>query len=91
MNIEMPKYIDDQLQLLWWEMDEFLVMLIVAGVGLTFNLLGTGMLLGFFSMPLLRKAKRMSLNGAPLHMLVATGLFPLNKEFDDSAEQEFYF
>jgi conjugal transfer pilus assembly protein TraL len=91
MTIEMPKYIDDQLQMLWWEMDEFMVMLLVAGIGMIFNLLGTGMLIGVFVIPLLRKAKRVSLNGAALHIIVATGFVPLNKEFDDSAEKEFYF
>lgn len=91
MNIEIPKYIDDQLQLMWWEMDEFMVMLLIGGVGMIFHLLGTGMVIGFFMMPFLRRAKRASLNGAALHMLIATGLFPLNKEFDDSAEQEFFF
>lgn len=91
MEIEVPKYIDDQLQLMWWEMDEFTVMLLIGGIGMIFHLLGTGILIGFFTIPLLRKAKRVSLQGAALHMLVATGLFPLNKEFDDSAEQEFFY
>lgn len=91
MDIEMPRYIDDQLQLMWWEMDEFMVMLLIGGVGMIFHLLGTGMVIGFFSMPLLRKAKRVSLNGAALHIIAATGLVPLNKEFEDSAEQEFYY
>jgi conjugal transfer pilus assembly protein TraL len=90
MQIDMPKYVDSQIQILWWEMDEFLIAMIIMSVGLMLHAFFTPLVLMIAIMPVITKLKRSALEGAPMHSLFAAGLTPLNKEFTDALETEFY-
>lgn len=90
MHIEMPKYVDAQIQILWWEADEFLIAMTVIGVGLMLHVFIYPLIFLFFVMPVITKMKREALEGTAMHALYATGLIPLNKEFTDALETEFY-
>ena len=90
LQIDMPKHVDAQLQILWWEADEFLIAMIIFGIGLMFHAFVTPLVLLFFVMPIISKQKRAALDGAAMHALYATGITPLNKEFTDALETEFY-
>ena len=89
-EIKMPKYVDYQVQVLWWEADEFIIACTTIGIGLMMHTIVWPAVFLFLVMPRIAKLKRSALDGAAMHMLYATGLFPLNDEFDDAMETEFY-
>lgn len=90
MEISMPKYVDSQPQVLWWESDEFVITCTILGVGLIVHAIVIPMVLIIFVMPILAKMKRSALDGAVMHVLYSTGIVPLNNEFEDALETEFY-
>lgn len=90
MQINMPKYVDAQIQILWWEADEFLIAMTIVGVGLMMHVFLIPLVILFFLVPVITKMKRAALEGTAMHVLYATGVFPLNKEFTDALETEFY-
>lgn len=90
MEIEMPKYVDSMLQVLWWEADEFVIAATILGVGIMFHKFLYPILAIYPIMKIMTKLKRQSLDGAALHALYATGLIPLNDEFDDALEKEMF-
>lgn len=90
MEIRMPKYVDSQMQVLWWEMDQFLIFMMMLGVGLIIHQFLISSALLFFLMPMITKFKRAALEGMAMHVMHGSGLLPLNKEFTDALEMEYY-
>ena len=54
---EIPNYLDDPQQILFWEFDEFILLAIMFGIGIMVNLLGTLVLIGFIGIKYYRKLK----------------------------------
>lgn len=90
MDIEMPKFVDSQTQILWWEADEFLISMIIFSCGMIFHQFILGSVAVLFVSPIISRMKNASLEGSAQHALCSTGLMPLNKEFSDALEKEFY-
>lgn len=90
-EIDIPRYIDSQPQFLWWELDEFGLVMGLIGVGILTKTL-TWMLLVVIpsAIWLLRRSKNNSLEGTLHHILCYTGVLSLNKEFPNSLQEEFF-
>lgn len=86
----MPKYVDSQIQVLWWEADEFIIAATTLGTGIMYHQILLSVVAVVFLMPVMAKLKRSALEGAAMHTLYSMGIAPLNKEFSDALEKEFY-
>lgn len=90
MDIEIPREVDSQMQVLWWEMDELFAAFLIFGTGITMHKFILPLICAFLAMRYISKAKMASLPGAGLHMLYSLGLSKLNKEYDNALEKDFY-
>ncbi len=91
MNVvDIPRFVDSQIQFFWWEMDEAVLMVGLFGLGIAMGMVVTFMFLVPFAIKLLRKFKNSSLEGGGVHYLWYFGIVPLGKEFSDSTQKEFY-
>lgn len=66
---EIPNYIDDPQQILFWEFDEFILLAIAFGVGIMVNYLSVLILSGLAGIKLYRHIKDRQANGFLLHAL----------------------
>ncbi|MEC4720473.1 type IV conjugative transfer system protein TraL [Noviherbaspirillum sp. CPCC 100848] len=91
-EIDIPRYVDSQVQLFFWEFDEAIVFIsclaggIVAGGWFAI----VGMLGGIFAVKVFKRFKNGALEGVLLHLCYWAGVLSLNKKFDDAAKREFY-
>ncbi|QKE37384.1 type IV conjugative transfer system protein TraL [Ferrovum myxofaciens] len=89
-QVEIPRFVDSQLQFFWWEMDEFLVAASVLGLSIIMHLVW----LAFLGIPslvkLLKMFKNSSLPGGLLHIAYWTGVSGMNRLFDDGLIRGFY-
>lgn len=90
MSVVLPKFVDAQQQVLWWEADEFVIAITIFGIGMVMHTLVYPLLTIIAVMPVVSRMKRSALEGAAMHILYSTGLIPLNKEFDDALERDLY-
>ena len=90
MEIEMPEFVDDQAQILWWEMDEFAAGIGIFGIFLIVHQLLIGCAAVFFVMPFVKKIKGDGLPGSAYHYICTTGLVALNKEVPDLLERDLF-
>ncbi len=66
---KIPNYMDDPPQLLFWELDEFLMLSIMFGVGILVNYLLTLILIGIVFIKFYRKTKDRRATGFMLHVV----------------------
>ncbi|WP_051299717.1 type IV conjugative transfer system protein TraL [Methylobacter luteus] len=66
---DIPNYIDDPQQILFWEFDEFILLAIAFGVGIMVNYLGVLILSGLAGIKVYRRIKDRQANGFLLHAL----------------------
>lgn len=66
---EIPNYLDDPQQILFWEFDEFILLAIAFGVGIMANYLGILIVSGFVGIKFYRKIKDRQANGFLLHAM----------------------
>ncbi len=66
---DIPNYIDDPQQILFWEFDEFMLLAIAFGVGLMVNYLGVLLVSGLVGIKFYRKIKDRQANGFLMHAL----------------------
>ena len=66
---DIPNYLDDPQQILFWEFDEFMLLAIAFGVGLMMNYLGILLVSGLVGIKFYRKIKDRQANGFLLHAL----------------------
>jgi len=64
---DIPNYLDDPQQILFWEMDEFLLLAMMFGVGLMVNFLGLMLVTGLIGIKFYRKIKDRQANGFLMH------------------------
>ena len=64
---DIPNYLDDPQQILFWELDEFLLLAMMFGVGLMVNFLGLMLVTGLISIKFYRKIKDRQANGFMFH------------------------
>lgn len=66
---KIPNYLDDPAQLLFWELDEFLLLSIMFAVGIMVNFLLTLVVIGIILVKYYRKMKDRRSNGFMLHVV----------------------
>jgi conjugal transfer pilus assembly protein TraL len=89
-EIEIPRFVDSQYQVFWWEMDEAATVIALFGIGIASGALLLMMLLIPSTLYMLKKYKNSTLEGGMLHAVWSVGIVPLGKEFQDPFEKEFY-
>jgi type IV conjugative transfer system protein TraL len=70
-----PKYLNAQIQLLWWEMDEMIVMMTFVSLGIISDHTYIGALLGFGAMNIYSKINSKKQPGFLKHVLYRYGLW----------------
>lgn len=88
-EIEIPRYVDSQAQIFFWEIDEFVVSVGLFGVGIVTDSLLLAFVLIYLASSTLRRIKSVSLEGAFLHVMYWTGVLGLNRmPFDGSRRKK---
>jgi type IV conjugative transfer system protein TraL len=87
-EIAIPRYIDNQPQLLMWELDEFCVAVGLFGIGIITETLMIQMVLIVLVSGLLKKFKKDNLEGALLHIAFWSGVTAMNRENLDAYDKE---
>ncbi|NOU22636.1 MAG: type IV conjugative transfer system protein TraL [Methyloglobulus sp.] len=64
-----PNYLDDPQQILFWEFDEFILLSIMFGIGIMVNYLGALTLTGLVGIKYYRKIKDRQASGFLLHAM----------------------
>lgn len=78
--IDIPRYVDSQQQILFWELDELVPLCVLFAGGIVLRQLTIAILLMWPATRLLARWKDSRLDGAMTHLTYAHG-FPLNKVF----------
>ncbi len=87
--VEIPHYIDSNIQMIWWEVDEVAPFLTCLGAGIVLEMGSMMMLVGAVCSYFYMRHKRVSLDGTLEHMAYWIGLWPLNKKFTQGMDREF--
>ena len=66
---EIPNYLDDPQQILFWDFDEFILLAIAFGIGIMVNYLGVLIVSGLVGIKFYRKIKDRQANGFLLHAM----------------------
>jgi len=89
LEIRIPD-IDGQIQILWWEFDEIVVMVGVTVFGIAYELVIPAMILGFILAKAMERMKIENADGYLLHFLWWHGIMPLIKLKVPGFIKEFY-
>lgn len=89
-EVPIPRYLDTQQQFFWWEFDEFVVAAGLFGVGIILKQLLVALLLIVLTSKAIKRFKSNNLEGAVQHIVYASGLAPLNRQYKDGLEREFF-
>ncbi|MDR9837053.1 MULTISPECIES: type IV conjugative transfer system protein TraL [Herbaspirillum] len=92
-EVEIPRYVDSQIQLFFWEFDEAIVFAACLGLGIVLSGYYTllGLILGYYGVKRFRRFKNGELDGILLHLCYWAGLFSINKHYEDSAVRDFFY
>lgn len=91
-EIEIPRYVDCQPQLLFWELDEAIIFVGCLAGGIAIGGYATllAMAGGVFAVKAFRRFKNGALDGILLHLCYWAGVMALNKHYQDSTKRDFY-
>lgn len=91
--IDIPRYVDSQVQLLFWEFDEAIIFICCLGFGIVmhgyFVLLSIA--LGYGVVKLFRRFKDGALPGILFHLCYWAGFTGLNKIYPDATVRDYFF
>jgi len=88
-EIAIPRYVDSQPQLFFWELDEFVPFVFFVGMGIMTGAL-TAMLLPAFGITyVFARFKGNSLDGVLLHLGYWSGGMPMNSVFKNGAVRRY--
>lgn len=92
-SVRIPRDIDSQIQILFWELDEFLVFFVLFGVGIVLRGWATlvGLVAGYYAVKFFKKFKEGGLDGALAHIFYGWGVMPLNKIYEDGMARVRYY
>lgn len=76
--IAIPRYIDDQIQILYWELDEVAVFFMCMGLGIMFDMLMPLMLGALVFLYMFQRFKMTHMDGILLHIAYWNGIVKLN-------------
>ncbi len=83
-----PNYVDDQMQVFFWEIDEFFPALTIFIVMFMWGQLLIGILLTYVFVKFFSRFKNANMAGVLFHMAWWVGLMGMNKKFDNGATRE---
>ena len=83
-----PNYVDDQMQVFFWEIDEFFPALTIFIVMFMWDQLLIGILLTYVFVKFFSRFKNANMAGVLFHMAWWVGLMGMNKKFDNGATRE---
>ena len=83
-----PNYVDDQMQVFFWEIDEFFPALTIFIVMFMWGQLLIGILLTYVFVKFFSRFKNANMAGVLFHMVWWVGLMGMNKKFDNGATRE---
>lgn len=83
-----PKYLNAQLQILWWDLDEFIVLIIFTGIGLIANHQFFGAVIGYIAMRIYTKLNNAKHPGFVKHFAYSIGLFGLKNKVPEYWNKE---
>ena len=89
-EINIPRYIDDQQQFFFWELDEAAVAITLFGVGIVAESIFFSFIMIVLISMQLRRFKNNTLPGTLLHIAFWNGLTGLNREYPDAFERELH-
>ncbi len=84
-----PRYLNAQIQLLWWELDEVLILTAAIGIGIVFELLTLTVPIGLLAAKGLAKVKAEQGHGWLLHYAWWKGI-PIARLVIPSSHREFW-
>ena len=83
-----PNYVDEQMQIFFWEVDEFLPAVAIFVLCFMWGQILLGIALSLVFVRLLSKFKVANQPGAILHFVWWAGFVPLNKRFPNGMHRE---
>lgn len=83
-----PNYVDDQMQVFFWELDEFFPSLTIFVVMFMWDQLMAGIVITIAFVKFFGRFKSANMPGVLFHMAWWTGLMSMNKRFDNGAVRE---
>lgn len=89
-EVEIPRYVDAQPQIFFWELDEAIVYVscMAAGIAIGGTSTPISMVVGWFVVKIFRRFKNGSLEGVLLHICYRAGLLGLNKRYRDALKRD---
>lgn len=83
-----PNYVDDQMQIFFWEIDEFFPSLTIFIVMFMWDQLLFGIFMTLAFNKFFSRFKNANMSGVLFHMFWWVGLMGMNKKFDNGATRE---
>lgn len=87
--ISIPRYVDSQYQVFFWEADEVIPLLLFFGLGIFFDALALFCLMGVVMSHLFSRYKSRHLEGVLVHMSYFGGIAPLNQRFANGLVRDY--
>jgi conjugal transfer pilus assembly protein TraL len=88
-ELDIPSHVDDQMQIFFWEMDEFIPSVAIISLFIImWNQALIGILLAFVFTIVFSRFKSASLQGVLFHIVWWSGAFSMNKKFDSGLNRE---
>ncbi len=87
-EVQIPRYIDSQMQMFFWEFDEFILAVALFAVGIVMNSLLVAVILIYFVNKAFRRYKDGSMPGTLMHLAYWVGMMPLNQVATDALARE---
>ncbi len=91
-EVDIPRYVDNQPQIFFWELDEAIIFIGCLAGGIAIGGWATvlAMFGGYFAVKLFRRFKSGALEGVLLHICYWAGVFGLNKHYQDSSKKDYF-
>lgn len=90
-EITIPRYIDSQMQLFFWEFDEFILAVSLFAVGILLDSLLLTVVMIYVVNKAFRRYKDGAMQGALLHLMYWYGFMPLNSVATDALARRKYY
>ena len=79
----LPKYLNALPQVLWWEFDELMFLIVFTGIGIMANAQFTGAAIGFLAMKAYSSLKKKKQPGFLKHYLYKLGLYGVKGKYPE--------
>ena len=91
-EIDIPRYVDSQMQLLFWEIDEAVIFIGCLGAGIAIGGWATiaSLVGGWYAVKRFKRFKNGALDGILQHLCYWAGVMKLNKHYQDSSKRDFF-